>query len=77
MNKARAMELLGGTVTLVAQAVGVTASAVTQWPEELPDRISDRVLAALARKHLSPELIGGDAPGQPPIAQPEELRDAA
>lgn len=60
MNKARAIDLLGGTVTAAAQAIGVTPSAVTQWPEELPDRIADRVLAALARKHLPPEVIGAE-----------------
>ena len=65
MLKTKAIELLGGTVTSAASAVGVTPSAVTQWPEELPPRIEDRVLAVLARKHLSPELIG--APGAPKV----------
>lgn len=51
-------ELLPGGIKGVAEAVGVTSSAVSQWPEELPARIADRVLAALARKHLSPEIIG-------------------
>lgn len=60
MKKQRAIELLGGSHTAVAQAIGVTPSAVSQWPEDLPDRISDRVLAALARKHLPAELIGAD-----------------
>jgi len=60
MLKTKAIELLGGSITEAAKAVGVTASAVSQWPDELPERISDRVLAALARKHLSPELIGVD-----------------
>lgn len=60
MNKARAIEMLGGTPKLAAEAVGVTASAVSQWPDVLPDRIADRVLAALARKHLPPDLIGNE-----------------
>lgn len=63
MNKAKAIELLGNTVGAAAKAVGVSASAVTQWPDELPPRIADRVLAALARKHLPPELIGEPALG--------------
>lgn len=63
MQKARAIELLGGTVTSAAAAIGITPSAVTQWPSELPKRLVDRVLAALARRHLSPELIG--EPGAP------------
>jgi hypothetical protein len=62
MEKAKAIELLGGTPKSAADAVGVTASAVSQWPDVLPARISDRVLAVLARKHLPPELIGGEAP---------------
>lgn len=60
MNKARAIELLGGTVTAAAAACGISSSAVSQWRDEgdLPKDIEDRVLAALARKHLPPELIG-------------------
>ena len=34
-----------------ADAVGITASAISQWPDELPPRLVDRVLAALVRKH--------------------------
>jgi hypothetical protein len=58
MNKTQAIQLLGGTVTAAAEAVGISRSAVSQWPDELPDAIRDRVQAALARKHLPPELIG-------------------
>jgi len=57
MLKTKAIELLGGSVTAAAKAVGITPAAVTQWPDELPDRIADRVLAALARERL-PELFG-------------------
>lgn len=66
MHKQLAIKLLGGTTTSAADAVGVSASAVSQWPEELPSRIADRVLAALARKHLPPELLGepGKTPGR-------------
>lgn len=56
MLKSKAIELLGGSVTAAAEAVGISPSAVTQWPEVLPSRIADRVLAALAKKHL-PKLI--------------------
>ena len=58
MNKATAIAMLGGSVSSAAEQVGVSPSAVSQWPDELPERISDRVLAAMARKHLPPELIG-------------------
>jgi hypothetical protein len=58
MKKAKAIELLGGTVGSAARAIGVTSSAVTQWPDELPDRLSDRVLAAIARRFLAPATLG-------------------
>lgn len=69
MEKRRAIELLGGTVSLAAEAVGVSASAISQWPEVLPSRLEDRVLAALARKHLSPELIGTEGAPAPAEAK--------
>ncbi len=50
MQKSEAISLLGGTVTAAAQAVGVTTSAVSQWPDELPPSIRDRVQAALWRR---------------------------
>lgn len=70
MFKATAIQLLGGSLTKAAEAVGVSVSAVGQWPDELPRRIEDRVLAALARKHLPPELLGA-APPVPPAVNPE------
>lgn len=66
MRKIQAIELLGGTTAAAANAVGITPQAISQWPDELPPRITDRVLAALARKHLAPELIGAN--GAPPVA---------
>jgi hypothetical protein len=50
MEKAKAIELLGGTVTAAAKEVGVSYQAVDKWPDPLPQRIVDRVLAAVARK---------------------------
>lgn len=50
MDKSTAIELLGGTHAEVARQVGVSAQAVSQWPEVLPRRIADRVQAALWRK---------------------------
>ena len=49
MQKAQAIELLGGTVSAAAEAVGVTYQAVDKWPDVLPRRIQDRVEAALYR----------------------------
>jgi hypothetical protein len=49
MTKTEAINLLGGTPAAAAAAVGVTVQAVSQWPEQLPPRIADRVQAALWR----------------------------
>lgn len=58
MLKTKAIELLGGTVSAAADAIGITYQAVHKWPDVLPDSISDRVQAALARRHLPPEMLG-------------------
>jgi DNA-binding transcriptional regulator YdaS (Cro superfamily) len=50
MTKAEAIAALGGTQKSCAQAIGVTRAAVQQWPELLTARISDRVVAAIARQ---------------------------
>jgi antitoxin HigA-1 len=55
MRKAEAVSIFG-SVTNVATAVGVSTQAVSQWPDPLPPRIADRVLAAIARRHSSPTL---------------------
>jgi hypothetical protein len=56
--KQKAIELLGGTVATAAKEIGVTHQAIAKWPDELPPRIADRVLAAVARKHLPRVLLG-------------------
>lgn len=71
MLKTKAIELLGGTVASAAKAIGVSYQAVDKWPDELPERIADRVLAAQARKHLAPELIGAEGAPSVPDPQPE------
>ena len=75
MLKAKAIELLGGSVAAAADAIGVTYQAVDKWPDPLPARIEDRVLAVLARRHLSPELIGTD--GAPATPEPAEAKAGA
>lgn len=55
MKKSDALKLLGGPEGLqktLAEAVGVSESAVSQWPEQLPPRIADRVIAAAARRGI-------------------------
>lgn len=75
MNKAKAIELCGGTVSAAAKELGITSSAISQWPEsgDLPEGAQNRVLAYLARKHLPPELIGREGAPDPaaPPAQGE------
>lgn len=50
MDKQEAIRLLGGTIGAAADEVGVTPQAVSGWPDPLPQRIADRVQAALWRK---------------------------
>lgn len=68
MLKTKAIELLGGSISAAADAVGVSYQAVNKWPDELPARIEDRVLAVLARRHLPPEVIGHAQPQDQPSA---------
>lgn len=56
MLKSKAISLLGGTATAAATAIGITPQAVADWPEELPKRIEDRVLAALYRRQHGDEI---------------------
>ena len=67
MNKQKAIDLLGGSVSAAADAVGVSYQAVDKWPDVLPQRIVDRVQAAIARKHLPAEMLGLDK--QPPAQE--------
>lgn len=57
MDKTKAIELLGGSVSAAAAKLGVSYQAVDKWPDTLPPRIADRVVAALARDHLDPEML--------------------
>ena len=62
MLKTEAIKMLGGTPTAVAEAIGITPQAVSDWPEDLSARISDRVYAAWARKELA-QKQGAQEPG--------------
>ena len=53
MLKSEAITLLGGTVSNVAKNLGITVSAVSQWPDDpepLPPSVRDRVQAELFRR---------------------------
>lgn len=55
MNKAKALSIFGGPAK-TAEAVGVSTSAISQWPDQLPEILADRIIAAVARKE-SPALV--------------------
>ena len=50
MKKQKAIEMLGGTITIAAKKIGISYQAVNKWPDPLPARIADRVHAAAARE---------------------------
>lgn len=67
MKKQQAIKLLGGTVAEAAKSVRVNSQAISNWPDELPPRLIDRVIAACVRKGievppdlLEPELATAD-----------------
>lgn len=49
MRKSDAIELLGGSISSAARAIGCTRQAVWDWPDELSPRVADRVHAAVLR----------------------------
>ena len=67
MKKLQALELLGGTVAKAAEAIGINSQAISQWPDELPPRLADRVIAACVRSGIAVprELAKPNKPKQP------------
>lgn len=57
MDKKTAIDLLGGSITEAARSLDVKYQAVKKWPDPLPPRIADRVLAHLARTKLTPKAL--------------------
>ena len=53
MEKRKAIEMFGSASEL-ARALDCTPSAVFQWPDPLPRRIEDRVIAACVRAGIDP-----------------------
>jgi len=49
MTKTQALEIFGGTKTELAHALGVTPALVHHWPEQLDQRVADRVVGAAIR----------------------------
>jgi len=50
MDKHEAIELLGGSISAAAAAIGISYQAVDKWPDVLTPAIRDRVQAALYRQ---------------------------
>jgi hypothetical protein len=73
MKKSDGIEILGGTPGLAAAAIGVSPQAVSDWPDVLPPRISDRILAAWARKNVPslPQAFVDAQSGEKTVASQE------
>lgn len=54
--KQLALALLGGNYAEAARRIGCSRQAVEQWPDPLPDRIGDRVMAACVRFRIEERL---------------------
>jgi hypothetical protein len=78
MQKTKAIHALGG-VAEAARRIGCTQQAVNKWPDELPPRIADRVLAAIARERLpdlASELAAAQAANDATTTHPQPLAAA-
>ena len=60
MTKQEAIELFGGGQRALAEALGISRSAVSQWPKLLDQEREDRVIGAAVRlgKDLSARTRG-------------------
>lgn len=80
MTKTQAIAIFR-TGKLLADALGITRSAVSQWPEELPPRLADEIIGAALRCRLvTPERAAewlAAQGGQPPAALPDPLQRSA
>jgi len=56
MDKKRAVKLFGSQVVL-ARALGCTRQYVSNWPDPIPHRIADRVIAACVRSGIDPSPL--------------------
>lgn len=57
MKKSEACYFFGGTQANLARALGITAQAVGQWPDELTQAQEDRVMGAILRLGKLPQLF--------------------
>ncbi len=63
MDKTTALRMMGCSLADAARELGITSSAISQWPDAgpLPASAENRVLAWLARKHLPITQMAQDA----------------
>lgn len=59
MKKREAAKVFGNQSKL-AKALKISKSAVSQWPEDLPESIADRIIGAALRLGLDPEVFRPD-----------------
>jgi len=59
MKKSLAIKTFG-SASYLARVLGCTPSAIFQWPDILPLRIEDRVLAACVREGIDPAPLLDD-----------------
>lgn len=67
MTKAEAVRIFGDSNADLARALGVTRSAVQQWPDELTQEQADRVVGAAVRLGLLLNYTSGGASPNPLI----------
>lgn len=81
MLKTTAIRLLAcKTKGEAARLIGIGDASFSLWPDALPLRLSDRVLAVQARRYLPPYLLGLEgteaAEPMPPPPEPEDAPPA-
>jgi len=62
MKKITALTLLGGNTVRVGARIGCTGAAIRKWPEDLPARLVDRVIAAIVRDLVQEQALMGRKP---------------
>lgn len=68
MTKSEAIKIFGSGAEM-ARALTVTASAVSQWPEQLTQRQIDQVVGAAVRLGLAVPVAGGEVQGGAELAE--------
>lgn len=66
MTKIEAADLFGGTQSALARALDMTRGGISQWPEDLTEAQTDRVLGAAIRlgRDIPPRLMSHDRPSE-------------